>query len=282
MKINEHIKGLRIKHADWPYILYPLLLILIVSGVTYREWGEVAGFLTFQILSLFWLLFYMTHLYRSVKRDLHDQQQKNQATHTLWNLHSFDVPLPYMSGWSATPELALAITDTIRQNNSKFVLELGSGISTIISGKTLSRSGKGRVLALDHDEAYLKKTQIELEKHGVSHISSLCYTPLIPVTLKRGTWQWYDLSRLPEPIPPIDLLIVDGPPVKTQKYSRYPALPQLFDRLAPGAVVIVHDTHRNMESEAITFWMEEYPDMSAEFIDSEKGITIINTNKKTH
>lgn len=279
MNLQELISGIRIKHADWPYILYPLLFLTALSGGAFWIGGASAGTSLFLILSLFWILFYLTHLYRCIRRDLQDLQQKNQAMLALWNLLSFDVSIPYLSGWSATPELALAITDTIRHHKPQWVLELGSGISTVISGKTLSQSGKGRVIALDHDEAYTEKTRRELNKHGLSHIADVIYTPLKPVTLDRGSWDWYDTEVLNRLEQPIDLLIVDGPPVKTQKHSRYPALPLLYDLLAPDAVVIVHDTHRSMESEAIEFWKEEFPGMETETIDSEKGITIIRTHK---
>jgi hypothetical protein len=69
---------------------------------------------------------------------------------------------------------------------------------------------------------------------------------------------WYDpaaLDGLPER--GVELLIVDGPPAA--RGSRYPALPLLADRLAPGAAILLDDTDREGERKAVERWSDEFP-----------------------
>ena len=56
----------------------------------------------------------------------------------------------------------------------------------------------------------------------------------------------------------IDLLLVDGPPGygEGMERSRYPALPALEPRLAPGAMVVLDDASRPGEREIIERWTE--------------------------
>ena len=58
----------------------------------------------------------------------------------------------------------------------------------------------------------------------------------------------------------IDLLVVDGPPAFAVGFAhaRYPALPVLRDRLAPGATVVLDDVERPGEQEVLRRWEGEY------------------------
>jgi len=274
------LERVQIKHADWPVLLtlfIPVLLLSVAALIWIASLTAVILLILFTQLST---LIYQTHLYNRVRRNLRDQQQKNQAYSMLLNILNPERPLPFMTDWAATPELALKITETIQRHHSNRILELGGGISTVISAMTVTKTGSGEatVLALDHEASYAEHSRELLHIHGLDKVATIRHTPLKPVTLKRGRWNWYDLTDL-ELDGRVDLLIVDGPPVKTQPYARYPALPLLYPHLAENAVVIVHDTHRPSESTFINWWLEEFPGMSIEKIDSEKGITIIQTHK---
>ncbi|MEX2574615.1 MAG: class I SAM-dependent methyltransferase [Balneolaceae bacterium] len=279
--ISDFFQSIRIKYADWPYILCLFLPVAVLSLLTVLLADPLTGLTVLVLLAFFTLLIYQTHLYRSIRRDLRDQQQKTQAYAMLLKLLDFEKPLPYMSDWASTPELSLAITDIITERKPRFIVELGGGISTLISAMNLVKTGQGRVLALDHDQSYARSSQQLLKKHNLDSVAAIRYAPLTSVHTDRGSWSWYDLADVPFGDTPIDLLIVDGPPVKTQKCARYPALPQLFGRLADDAVIVLHDTHRISESTFINWWEEEFPGLTVEKSDTEKGLAVISVNRRT-
>jgi hypothetical protein len=85
--------------------------------------------------------------------------------------------------------------------------------------------------------------------------------PLRPDSLAAPGCGWYDRAALGE-LPPagVGLLLVDGPPASPgsgAERSRYPALPLLADRLAPGATVILDDALRDGERWVLERWERE-------------------------
>ena len=59
----------------------------------------------------------------------------------------------------------------------------------------------------------------------------------------------------------IDVLIIDGPPGIPNANTRYPAIPLLYDRLQPGALIVVDDTIRADERKAMASWQGQFPDI---------------------
>ena len=75
-----------------------------------------------------------------------------------------------------------------------------------------------------------------------------------------GGWpgRWYALSDVPETI---DLLIIDGPPWTIHPQVRG-AAEVLFDRLSPGAIVLLDDAARPGERMVARRWAANWPGMT--------------------
>ena len=76
----------------------------------------------------------------------------------------------------------------------------------------------------------------------------------------------------------IDMLLVDGPPGMTGPLARYPALPVFYEYLNNDAVIFLDDGVREDENKIMQRWLQEFPDLSSEVLDSEKK-TIMFTRK---
>ena len=72
-----------------------------------------------------------------------------------------------------------------------------------------------------------------------------------------------------------DLLIVDGPPGIAGELARYRALPLLYDRLSDEAVIIRDDAQRDEEQPIVALWLEQFDDLTAKSLPSEKGTVIL-------
>jgi predicted O-methyltransferase YrrM len=175
-----------------------------------------------------------------------------------------DLRLPEQ-GYAANPDFLAELVHVIDQRGPKRVLELGSGVSTIVLAAGLR--GEGQVLSLDHDRMYAQQTREQLSYHGVE--ATVIDAPLAPVLIAGRTWQWY---TLPEGISDIDMLVVDGPPGNTGPLARYPALPLLYPLLSPGAVICVDDGIRADEREMVRMWLNEHPEMTWRYIATETGM----------
>jgi hypothetical protein len=110
------------------------------------------------------------------------------------------------------------------------------------------------------------------DEHGMGAFANVLEAPLRTHRIGSSESWWYAVGALPGGA--IDMLVVDGPPWTTGPLARYPAGPLLFRRLAPGAVVIVDDAARADEGAVLERW-REYPDLSQEKVECEKGCTLL-------
>ena len=133
--------------------------------------------------------------------------------------------------------------------------------------------GLGELTAVEHDPDFAARTRRELELQGLDGVATVVEAPLAQVRVGGAGWTWYDLpGGLPSAI---GLLFVDGPPGTTGPQARYPALPLLGSRLAPGAVLVLDDADRPDEQEIVKRWQSEHPDLVVRHLDSESGAAVL-------
>jgi len=84
-----------------------------------------------------------------------------------------------MTGWAATPELAVTVLRQIIIQKPKTKLELGSGVTTLINGYGLEKySPDGILISLVHSKEYTEITRREVHLHGLNNYVDLRFTPL--------------------------------------------------------------------------------------------------------
>ncbi|MDN3554966.1 class I SAM-dependent methyltransferase [Halomonas maura] len=187
--------------------------------------------------------------------------------------------LPPLRGWASSPDLLLELQDFILSMKPKLVVELGSGVSTLVIADALRQNGTGKLISLEHSSQYGSKTQLMLEREGLSAWVDLKIAPLEPWEgehLSDGSEEelyWYSQECLKDAWD-VDLLLVDGPPASTCKFSRYPAMPAVVSRLKDNAQVWMDDTTREEESTICSVWGETYG-FSVEFVELEKGLGVL-------
>lgn len=182
-------------------------------------------------------------------------------------------PLPATRGYAAAPDALVQLVRIIDQVAPAQVLELGSGVSTVVIARRLQQSGRGHLVALEHLSEHADRTRAELAAQGLTDVASVVEAPLLDVRVGTATWSWYELA---EGVPGVvDALFVDGPPGDTGSLARYPALPLLRDRLAPGATVFVDDGDRPDELEMVRRWQAEIDGLQAAHLPLVKGAWLL-------
>ncbi|MFC0247236.1 class I SAM-dependent methyltransferase [Citricoccus parietis] len=165
--------------------------------------------------------------------------------------------LPLSGGFAMNAEGLLWLTDLLQDHQPRKVLEVGSGASTSWMGEFVRRHG-GKIVSVDHLEEYAAQTRHEVEARGLGDTVEVRLSPLQPVDIKDQTFQWYGLEAFHD-LRDIDLLVVDGPPKSTGENARFPALPVLLDRLAPGCLVVMDDFNRPDERAIVEGWLDQFP-----------------------
>ncbi len=226
-------------------------------------------------------LYHQDEKFQAILQQQFDQQARSshdyyqiEALFSIFSLLRLRHPLPPMREWAISPDFAKQLIALIDQHQPQLILEVSSGISTVIMGYCLQMAGQGKILSLEHDQRYTQVSQSHVQNHGLQDIATVIHAPLIPIQLDGQSWHWYDLTVVP-PLPrSIDLLVIDGPPGDLQRLSRYPALPLLFQFLSEQAVVIIDDGARADEQEIVSRWQQEFG-LEVDRIANEKGAFVL-------
>ena len=246
-------------------ILYSALLFLTLLGVTYcakllrslhSKVSKTSAAITRDIQKL------------SVenKKNSMIAYRQTEAFTQLTNLLDFKAAIPATRSWAASPDLLLTISEIVKKNRPGLVVELGSGISTLVAAK----SGARKIISIDNSDAWGAKTVALLKEHKVRGVD-VRIAPLRPYA--NGS-EWYDLDAIKD-LKKIDLLIVDGPPGSKNPEARYPALQQFKDKLSPAAIVVIDDVNREGERKLAEDFAKALPNHELTILDHEKGTAII-------
>lgn len=205
---------------------------------------------------------------------------ETQASIELAGILPLRAPLRPMTGWAITPELGAILVRTVLERRPKTIVELGSGVSSIVHGYSLELVGGGRVISLDHDAAYAEVTRREIALHALSDTVTVVDAPLVTQLVGGESFDWYSLANLPEDTR-IDMLLVDGPPARTGRLARYPALPLLLSRLADGATLVLDDAARRSERAIVERWMRDHgARLEHVFHETRKGVSVFVVRKR--
>ena len=262
------------KHEDTLLLVVATALLIAASALAWGMMGGVFAVLVAIVLSFAGVVGLVLNVYRSRAKDDRALKEHVQSLLHLTNLLDFRAPIPALTGWAASPQLACTLVSLVQEHEPEVVVELGSGSSTVVLGYAVEQQGEGRVIALDHLTSYGEETRAALVRHGLSDWAEVRHAPLQDVTLNGESWPWYDPAAL-EDQSTIDMVFVDGPPHKLRSQARYPALPLLADRLSETAVVVLDDAYREEEASIAEAWREEFPDFDLEIRESPYGTAVL-------
>lgn len=188
---------------------------------------------------------------------------------------SYPLPLGgrYALGWDAAVILAREVGST----QPGTVVELGSGASSLVIGLQLRRAGRGHLVTLDHEPGYAAITRRHVTALGLDPWVTVLDAPLVEHQIGDEHYRWYELPDELLAQGHIDLLVVDGPPQKTDLAGtpRYPALPMLRDQLGQGSSVFLDDANCDAERRMLDRWLREEPRWSSEMIATGHGTAIL-------
>ncbi|MBE7439288.1 MAG: class I SAM-dependent methyltransferase [Spirochaetales bacterium] len=229
--------------------------------------------------SIFTFTVILVYLFRLEKIVRSESQQIKQNQEALLSVHlllSGKKPLPQSTSWAAAPDFLMLLVADIVERSPSFIVEAGSGLTTLCMALALARNPTGKILALEHRSQSRAATLDLLSSYGVDQLVDLREAPLVPVLEKKRLYKgrWYDIH--PGLFSSgIDLLVVDGPPAVVDPLARYPALVLLYSCLNPGARIFLDDYHRKGEVKIVKAWLKLFPDLHMRYVATSKGLAIL-------
>jgi predicted O-methyltransferase YrrM len=219
-----------------------------------------------------------------IENKLNNYFSQQEALHEIKRIFPDLTFFPPSRGWAGSPDFLLKLVELVVTGSPKYIVEFGSGVSSIVLGAAMKKFSQGKVDSFDHHQDFSNNTNRIIEVNGLNDVVRINYSPLEKYIFHEHEWQWYDRIKVDNIESNIDLLIIDGPPRSIQKRSRFLALPILFDRLAETSVVVIDDSNREDEKEVIEEWNKFLRVKKVQFTVSafeyfDKGMTIIKIIK---
>lgn len=195
-------------------------------------------------------------------------------TRALQQLVNSPVPLPAPTGWAADSDLLTELSRIVLEQKPLTVLELGSGLSSVILSATLRKNGRGQLFSIDHDTEYAAATSRLLSQNALNSFAKVLVAPLHTQIIHDYEHIWYDLSALEIPSR-FDLVFVDGPPSVRGARSRAPALDIFWPMLSIGGCIVLDDAERKDEKAMIAKWADRNRNAKITSVSTLKGCTVI-------
>ena len=204
---------------------------------------------------------------KELKDQLWHSYRQSEALQQLFALLKFSAPIPPTRSWAASPDLLLTIADLVRTRKPRLVVELGSGVSTLI----VAKAGARKVISIDNSAEFAMKTREMLKDHKVRGVE----VRVAPLKSHASGVDWYDTAKLKD-LKKIDMLIIDGPPGSKNPDARKPALKELLAKLSPNVVVVIDDVNRIGERQLAEAFAKALPRHTLNILNHEKGTAILS------
>lgn len=217
--------------------------------------------------------------FRQVGQRLTRLDEQVRETQGLVQLTPYEhpYPMPFGGGWALTADAAALLAREIALNAPNTLVELGSGVSSVLIGRMLKQAGRGRLISLDHDPHWAEQTRRHIRASGLEDYVEVLDAPLARQRFGQEEYQWYQMPERLRQAGEIDMLIIDGPPaaLDPKGMPRYPALPAFQPLLSERAVIYVDDAARPQEQAMIERWQREYPGYTRTMYDTVPGTCVL-------
>ena len=185
----------------------------------------------------------------------------------LLRLLDLSAPIPSTRSWAASPDVLLTLLDLAKSSKPARVLDLGSGMSTLVLAKSAPQA---EIISIDNSAEYAGKTKRLLAAHGVTNVD----VRIAPLTPHVSGVEWYDLTQFRD-VTNIDLLFIDGPPGSRNPKARHPAIAECASKLSPRAIIVIDDAGRDGEKDMAHEFAKALPSHTLEFLSHEKGTAVL-------
>ena len=204
---------------------------------------------------------------KELKTSMWQSYRQTEAMQQLFSLLKFSAPVPPTRSWAASPDLLLTLAQLVRKHNPKLVVELGSGVSTLV----VAKAGAKKVISIDHSGEFADKTREVLKEHKVRGVE----IRVAQLKAHISGVDWYDTAVIKD-LKRIDLLIVDGPPGSKNPEARMPARAEFIAKLSPKAIVVIDDVNREGERKLAESFAKALPNHVLTIYPHEKGTAVIS------
>ncbi len=171
--------------------------------------------------------------------------------------------LPFSNSSLRYSSIAVLLNDIVI-NKRKFIIELGSGLTSILISKLIktNKLAETKFVTIDEDEKWQSLVKDIVRNQGCSDFVSFINAPLTQCDVCKPGQKWYNTQIITDALKGseniVDCILVDGPSAwhKEIELARYPALPFFHPYLNKDSIIFLDDTNRNGEKTILKEWAD--------------------------
>ncbi len=211
----------------------------------------------------------LTYVETQLRNQLNSTYARLDALMSLHQMINLNSPLPIMHEWTISSDYGCELIRAVLNKGEGSVIDLGSGVSTLLMGYATQINGSGKVITLEESEEFYEKTRELIIEHELEDYCEVHLCPLKNYKIGGKNWLWYDIKNVNFD-KHIALISVDGPRGDIQEMARYPVVPILDKYMDNKTVIFLDDGSRSDEVSIASRWEEEYKLISSKHL-SHKG-----------
>lgn len=195
--------------------------------------------------------------------NIYEEIQNGNSFQQISSLLDFEQYLPFSDSSLNFSSLAIVLNDIV-VNDRKFIVEFGTGTSTIIIAQLIKKNKLENVkfISVEHNKEWYEFMLDFTKKLNVDKYVEIIYAELSPSSYSLNDCDWYNEGILYNALKgeeSIDCILVDGPPAwkKELSLSRYPAYNFLKPLLNSNFSIFLDDTNREGEKKIISEWEKD-------------------------
>ena len=260
------------------WLLWAAISLILVG--LFSELGIYASLLLLGAVVLFYEASAYRGLRQNLRREMHwEARWQHDFTSRMAPKLRGRRALPVWVSYMARPDLLELAWQTIVDERPKHVLELGSGMSTLVMAYALENAGGGDLIALEDHPGIASNTRERLAEHELAEYVRVLHAPLQSLKLEGEAHHFYSLKELPDDRR-FDMVFVDGPGAFLDPKIRYPAMPLLRKRLAENVVILIDDMDRAAEQRIVQRWLADYPELQKDEVLSTAGHFVLRLKRQ--
>jgi hypothetical protein len=149
------------------------------------------------------------------------------------------------------------IVNQILFSKSKYILELGSGLSTLCLGLVGKKIPDLKIHVIEHDKEWIQLMNSLIEMNDIKCVN-IEYAPLIDFKEGAFSGRFFDVSDVR--FFDYDAVIIDGPPAMKLNlmHSRYPAIHLVKKYLKSDGFFYFDDVNRKGEQDCLDAWYKMF------------------------
>lgn len=185
------------------------------------------------------------------------------------------VPQGFISEYSLHSEAAYWLYSQVLRQAPKAVLELGSGISTVLIALAMRELDlRNAFISLESERFWSEKTIGVLKRLDLDFWAKVHDAPLKPFAFRGQQFQVHDFSGFDGF--KAEFFFVDAPP---WHIGREGAVPRFHDQLAPGARIVLDDAARVGELKAVELWTDSGVAEFDGFLPIGRGYAVLTAKR---